>query len=59
MKKLIYAKCPYCGENFPWVHNLLGEYPITKTIEKCKKCNSKCEITVIETLKFVAKKTAQ
>jgi len=56
MKKLIYAKCPYCYSLFPWINYLLGEYPLSKTKQICKACSKESEITVEEIIKFKAKK---
>jgi hypothetical protein len=56
MKRLTYAKCPYCEEEFPWVSGLTGEYYCGRIRQKCKKCNNESEITVVESIKFIAKK---
>ena len=54
--KVVYAKCPYCKAQFPWVHGFLGEYAFDSLNWTCEVCGNKSKVTAIKTVKFSAKK---
>lgn len=56
--KTIYAKCPYCKSEFPWIF-ITGEYAARESKETCKNCGKQSLISVTNIMKFSAKKERQ
>ena len=54
--KVVYAKCPYCKAQFPWVDGFFREYAFDSLIRTCEVCGNKSKVTATKTVKFSAKK---